>query len=277
MFTKFLLVQKIEESGNAMFYVMRSEYLRWIFENRREKSESDPVFFPFIIETDGVAINEHSPGPETEISLMGDEISFKDDYAVEKGTTIAILFPKNFVLDVLKFKDKPAIPVGLPGQFMTNAQGQFQILYSQVFKSCAIVFNIHENVVFGFKCIVKKVLDENFPQNESINGSDFFDVIIDTDLLKIDAITNDDLKVINDTLNGQASLDDVKDAINEVLIALKSKNKIAAKSGFDKLSKHLVNGASLVGNLTKIIDSYNDKGAPFLFIGKLLKLISLDL
>ncbi|KIA86483.1 hypothetical protein [Flavobacterium sp. AED] len=274
MFTKFLLIQKLEQDGNAKFHLIKSDYLQWTFENRRTQIESDSVIFPFVVLSEDIKIQSHPPQPETKIYVRENEITFADDYAVPEGFTIGILFPENYIPTVLKFKDKPVIPIGLQGQFVANAQGQFQILYNRIAKRSAIIFNIHQNVCFGFKCIARKVTDENFPQNESITADDFFDVIIDTEFLKIDAITNDDLKIINKTLEA-TDLDDVKNAINEVLLALKSGDKKEAKSLLDKLGKYVLNGISLTGNLTKIIDSYNEDGAPQQFIAKLLEYLNL--
>lgn len=274
MFTKFLLVQKIEENGNAMFHLIKSDYLQWTFENRRTQIETDSITFPFMVLDENLKIQSHPPQPETKIYIRENEITFADDYIVPEGFTIGILFPENFIPTVLKFKDKPVIPIGLQGQYVANAQGQFQIFYNRIAKRSAIIFNIHQNVSFGFKCIAKKVSDKDFPKNESIYADDFFDVIIDTELLKIESITNDDLKIINKTLE-TADLDDIRDSINEVLNALKSGNKKEAKTSLDKLGKYVMNGASLLGNLTKIIDSYNKDGAPQQFTAKLFEFLNL--
>ncbi len=274
MFTKFLLIQKIEENGDGNFHLIKSDYLQWTFENRRTKIETDSEIFPFGIDDEDVKIKTHKPGPETKIYAKENEIFFADDYAVPEGFTIGILFPENFIPDVIKFKDKPVIPIGLQGQFVTNAQGQFQILYNKLAKRSAIVFNLHQNVCFGFKCRAKRVSDENFPQNESIYADDFFDVIIDTELLKIDEIKNEDLKIINKILE-KTELDDVTNSLNEILIALKSKDKKSAKTSLDKVGKIILNGTSLTGNLTKIIDSYNEDGAPQQFIGKIIDYLNL--
>jgi hypothetical protein len=274
MFTKFLLIQKLEENGEAMFHLIKSDYLQWTFENRRTEIESDPITFPFVVVNDEIKLQSHPPQPETKIYVRENEIIFADDYIVPEGFTIGILFPENFIPTVLKFKDKPVIPIGLQGQFVANAQGQFQIFYNRLAKRSAIVFNIHQNVSFGFKCVAKKVKDEEFPKNENIYGDDFFDVIIDTEFLKIEAITNEDLKIINKTLES-TDLDDIRDSINEILLALKSGNKKEAKSSLDKLGKYILNGTSFVGNMTKIIDSYNEEGAPQKFVAKLFEYLNL--
>ena len=274
MFTKFLLIQKLEEDGDANFHLIKSDYLQWTFENRRTENENDSAIFPFVVLDDNIKIQSHKPQPETKIYTRENEITFADDYSVPEGFTIGILFPENYIPTVLKFKDKPIIPIGTHGQFTTNTQGQFQILYNRLAKRSTIIFNLHQNVCFGFKCVAKKVTDENFPKNESVIANDFFDIVIDTEFLNINSISNEDLKIINQTLD-KTDLDDINIAINEILIALKSGNKNGAKSSLDKLGKYILNGTSFAGNLTKIIDSYNKDGAPQQFIARLLEYVNL--
>jgi len=274
MFTTHLLVQKLEEEGNANFHLLRADYIQWMFENRRAENEMDTALFPFIIDSENLKQSIKSPSAETTLFVRENTIVFADDYRVPGGFTIAILFPENFIPSVLKFKEKPIIPIGLRGQFVSMAQGQFEILYNHLAKRSAIVFNIHQPVFFGFKCIAKKVSDEEFPKSESIYANDFFDVIIDSELLQINSITNEDLKAINQVL-GKDDLDDVRNSLNELLVALKKGDKKEAKSSLDKFGKYVLNGTSLVGNLTKIIDSFNEGGAPAKLIGKLFEYVSL--
>jgi len=274
MFTKYLLIQKIEEDGSANFYQITSNHFQWTFENRRTQTKTDPDYFPFLIFGDDLKVMNRQPGAETKIFTKENQLTFCDDYGVPEGFVIAILFPENFIPDIMKFKDKPIIPVRMQGQFVAVAPGQFQIFYNRLAKRSAIVFSIHQNVCFGFKCIAKKVNDEIFPKNESIVAEDFFDVTISSEFLEIDAIQNEDLKIINETLN-KTDLEDVNKSLNEILVALKSKDKSTATTSLNKFGKQIVNGVGFAGNLTKIIDSYNDGGAPQQFIAKLLEYVHL--
>lgn len=103
-----------------------------MFENRRTQIQTDSEYFPFVIDSDDLKVRSHVPGSETKILAKENELIFADDYAVPAGFTIAVLFPKSFIQDVLKFKDKHVISVCLSGQFVSNAQGQFQILYNHL-------------------------------------------------------------------------------------------------------------------------------------------------
>lgn len=245
-----------------------------MFENRRDEIETDNELFPFVIDSENLRESTRPPSAETIISIRENIIEFADDYQVLGGFNIAILFPKNYILSALKFKDKPIMPIGHSGQFVAMAQGQFQIFYNTHAKRSAIVFSIHQNLCFGFKCIARKVSNEAFPKSEAVHADDFFDVIIDSEALQIDSITNEDLKEINQVID-KTDLDDVRDSLNEILAALKAGNKKEAKTSLDKFGKYVLNGTSLVGNLTKIADSFNDGGAPAKLIGKLFEYIHL--
>lgn len=92
--------------------------------------------------------------------------------------------------------------------------------------------------------------------------------------MKVNEIKNEDLKIINTVLE-KTELEDIKDSLNDILNALKSNDKNGAKTSLDKFGKIILNGTSLTGNLTKIIDSYNHDGAPQQFIGKIMEYINL--
>lgn len=273
MLTKLIVIQKIEADGQVDVFQATSDNFQWTFESRRTKSKEDKEYFPFLL-FGNLNILQRKPGAETRIYTRENEITFCDDYGVPGGIVIGILFPKNFIPDIVKFKDKPFIPVGFAGQISTRPPGQFQILYNHLEKKCAIVFNIHENICFGFKCIAKRVSDDNFPRNENIIADDLFDINISRELLAIDAIKNEDLKIINETVS-QTDLTEINSTLNEILNSLKSGQKEKSKSLLDKFGKLILNGTSLAGNLTKIADSYKEGGAVHQFVGKIIEYVSL--
>jgi len=273
MITKHIVIQKIEEDGQVGVFQISSDYFQWTFETSRTKTDEDTDYFPFNITGDINIINRR-PGAETKTYKKENEITFVDDYSVPGGFVIAILFPKNHIPDIIKFKDPPFIPAGIGGQVTTNPPGQFRIFYNRLEKQSAIVFNIHNNICFGFKCIAKKVTDENFPKNESIIADDFFDISISTELLNIETIQNEDLKIINETLN-KTDLDEINKTLNEILQSLKSGQKTKAKSLIASLGQTVLTGTGLASNLTTIIDSYKNAGIAQQFVGRILEYISL--
>lgn len=274
MFTKFLLVQKIESNPIVENHLIRSsDHLQWTFEIAKKESEFNQTIFPFSIRGTKFEMETNPPAPETSVYLEDNQIVFADDYCVPSGFTIGILFPEGFVPTIVKFKDKPVLPIGAQGQYVTVAQGQFQVLYNKPAQRCAIIFNIHHNICFGFKCKAIKVHNDDFPSSGNTYNDDF-DIIIDSGILGIGAITTDDLKFINHALD-QTHIDDIKDIINEVLNALKSKDKSTAKTKLENLKKYILDGTSFTGNITKIVDSYNEGGAPQKFITSLMEYVNL--
>ncbi len=132
---------------------------------RRSKNENDKEYFPFIIEGD-INAKKRGVGAETKIIPEKDKITFIDDYEVPSGFVIGILFPKNFIPDIIKFKNKPYVPVGFAGRVTTTPPGQIQISYNQIEKRSAIIININNNICFGIKCIAKKIESDDFDKNE---------------------------------------------------------------------------------------------------------------
>lgn len=271
MQTRLLVIQKINEDGVVNVFETSSNRFQWAFENKKNASNFSPEYFPFIIMGDAKT-TKRVPGPETETLVTIDQILFSDDYGVPDGSVIGILFPKNYIPDVLKFKEKPYIPVGLGGQaIIARPPGQMQILYNQNEKRAAIILHIHERLLFGIKCLAKKVADENFPNNSHWMFDDF-DITISRELLEIDAIKTEDLKLINETIN-KVDIEDINKTLNEILSTLKKGDKATAKSNIGKLTKSITNGLGAAANMTKLIDSYNDGGAPKQFISQILKYI----
>ena len=273
MITKLMVIQKINEDGSVEVFQITSNNFQWTFENRRTKAESDNDYFPFELFGD-LNVLKRRPGAETRTYTRDNEITFCDDYGVPGGTVVGILFPQNYIPDIIKFKDKPYIPVGFAGQVVTRPPGQIQILYNKLERRSAIIFNLHDNIVFGFKCIAKFISDDLFPRNESVIADDLFDITLSREFLNVEAITNDDLKLINETLN-QADISDIKDTLNELLTAVKSGQKEKSKSLLNKVSRILLNGTSVASSLTTIADSYKTGGTAQQFIGRIIDYVSL--
>lgn len=275
MITKLMVIQKINEDGNVEIFQISSKNFQWTFENRRTKINTDEEYFPFsLFASRKIDILRRQPGAETKTYLKENEITFCDDYGVPGGTVIGVLFPKNYIPDIIKFKDKPYIPTGLVGQVTTKPPGQIQILYNHIEKRCAIIFNIHKDILFGFKCIAKKVNDEEYPRNENVFANNLFDITLSRELLNVKAITNDDLKLINETFN-QADLEDINQTLNELLNSVKAEEKEKSKTLLDKMGTLLLNGTSVASSLTTIADSYKAGGTAQQFVGKVVEYVLL--
>ncbi|KPM49266.1 hypothetical protein [Jiulongibacter sediminis] len=273
MITKLMVIQKVNEDGKVEVFQVTSDNFQWTFENRRTKIDSDSEFFPFGLFGD-INVLKRQPGAETRTYSKENEITFCDDYGVPGGTVVGILFPKNYIPDIIKFKDKPFIPVGFAGQFSTRPPGQIQILYNHLEKRCSIIFNIYDYVCFGFKCIAKKISEEEFPRNESVIADDLFDITLSREFLNVETISNEDLKLINETLN-QTDITDLHKTLNELLDAVKSGQKEKSKSLLNRIGTLLMNGTGVASSLTTIADSYKSGGAAGQFISRIIEYVSL--
>ena len=269
MITKLLVIQNVKENGNVEVIQITSNNFQWTFEKDRARTHSDKAYFPF--KTSGIVnVIKREPGSETKTTAKANQIIFIDDYGIPEGSVIGILLPPNFIPDIIKFKDKPYIPAGLVGQVSTHLPGQIQILYNKADRRCAIVLHIHERLLFGIKCIAKKVASEYFPENGLEWADELFDISISRKLLNIDVIRTDDLKIINESIN-QTDLIDLNNTLNEILIALKAKDKVNVKTKIAKVGDLILKSSSLASNITRIINSYNEGGVVHQFVGKVLE------
>ncbi|MGF7081599.1 hypothetical protein [Mucilaginibacter sp. UYCu711] len=273
MITELLVIEQIDVHGKVTVFQIMGEYLQWTFQTGQTKKHSDADFFPFQV-FEEKRILKRPPGAETKCVVNGDEIIFCDDYGVRGGSVIAVLFPPNYIPDIIKFKDKPFIPTGFAGLVSTTPPGQIQVLYNHLEKRSAIVFNIHHQICFGFKCIAKKVEEGSFPRNESMYADNFFDLTISRDFLKTEAITNEDLKIINKTVDSM-NLDNLKNDLNELLQLIKNGKKEDSTTLLNKISSFLVSGMGTTSNLITITDSYKAGGVSFEFIHKILQYANL--
>lgn len=270
MLTKLLVIQKIEEDGDVNVFQVYSENFQWTFETDRKLENDDKEYFPFTIFGEDFKVLKRKPGRETKTKTSDNTISFIDDYGIPDGSVIAILPPKNYVPDIIKFKDNPYIPANLAGQIITKPPGQIQILYNKVEKRSSIILHIHEKQFFGIKCLFEKVSDENFPDNTDYWSDELFDVSISKKFLNIEAIKTEDLKIFNETMN-IADLTEINTTLNEILEALKLKDKEKAQSKLAKFGKQIVSVTGVAGNVDKVIQSLSDGGAINEFIKQAIK------
>jgi len=274
MITQLMVIQKITDDGKVEVYQIQSKNFQWTFENRRSIIKDDnAAYFPFCLNGD-IEILKRDAGAETRCVLRNNEVIFCDDYGVPSGTVVAILFPENFVPDIIKFKDKPFMPVGLPSQYSSIPPGQFQIFYNFYEKKCAIIFNLHQHIVFGFKCIAKYVTDETYPRNENVFADHLFDVTLSRDFLNVESISNDDLKLINETLE-KINKDEIHHIFNELLNAVKSGQTEKTRTLLGTISNLLINGTATLSNLTTIADSYKAGGLSKQFLAKVIEYVNL--
>lgn len=274
MITNLLTIQKIEENGKIKnVYKISSNLLAWSFENSRTKINSDKDFFPFSLRGNAEVIIM-PPGNETKSFLKNQKLTFYDDYGLPSGSVVGIIFPKNYIPDIIKFKDQPYIPANLSGQAVARPPGHMQVLYNYLEKTCAIILHIHENTFFGFKCLSKYVDDVNYPRNENTLSDNLFDIEFSSRLVDVTHIETSDLKLINETLN-EVDLVNIQKTLNDILNSVKKGDEQKRKSLIKDFGTYILNSTSTASSLTTLADSYNAGNSTHQFIGRILDFISL--
>ncbi len=178
MYTKLLVIQKINE--DASLNLFRTDYnkpIQWSFDDSRRKKATDKDIFPFEI-LDGSKIYPGHNGPDASCSLTENQLIYSEDFGVLGGTVIAVLFPRNYIPDIIKFNDKPKMPVGAAGILTSTSPGQFEIKYNYEQKQCAIIFHIFTGTLYGLKCIAKQVPDTEFPDSTTYVHDEVNDVTL---------------------------------------------------------------------------------------------------
>ncbi|MEO7214540.1 MAG: hypothetical protein ABIX36_17170 [Mucilaginibacter sp.] len=272
MITKLLVLQQIGEERVDVAQISGDNF-QWTFHTRRNKMPDDAAYFPFRVNGKH-KIWKREAGDETIMVAKDDEIIFCDDYGVPGGTVIGILFPKSYIPDVIKFKDKPYIPANSGGFVSTRPPGNFEVLYNFQEKRSAIVFNLYENIFFGFKCIARRVSDDHFPHNESVHADHLFDVSISRAFLNVDVIKNEDLKIINNTIE-HSDIDQIKEDMNALLAALKKNDTTSSQQLLNKLAGYLNTTAGTTSALVTIADSYKGGNSAFEFIHQIVEYAAL--
>lgn len=147
MYTKLLVIQKINEDASLNLYTTNyGRPVQWSFVDTRKKKPADNDIFPFEI-LDKSQIGPKRNGPEARCSRNENQLIYAEDFSVPDGTVVAILFPKNYIPDIIKFNDKPKMPVGNAGVLTATSPGQFEIKYNFEQKQCAIIFHISNGIL----------------------------------------------------------------------------------------------------------------------------------
>ena len=277
MITKLIAVQKVSVSGKVEVFQIESESahmsLQWTFETRRKQAH-DEAYFPFIV-NGKKNVWLRKAGAETRTTAGLNQLTFCDDYSVPEGSVICILLPKGFVPDIMKFKETPYMPIGLSGLVATRPPGYIQTYFNYDERQSAIVFQIAENTAFGFKCITQKVSDSDFPKHERSNANDSFTISISRDLLGVEAIRNEDLALINQTLEKQYDLSELRDAMNQLLVAAQGHDKQATENALSKVGALLNVMIGATSGLATLADSYTGGNSVYHFIHKIFSYLAL--
>lgn len=274
MYTQLLVIQKINEDASLHLYTTSyGKPVQWSFDDTQKKKPADRDIFPFEI-LDKSRIGPMRNGPDARCSRNENQLIYSEDFGVPGGTVVAILFPKNYIPDIIKFNDKPKMPVGTAGLLTSTSPGQFEIKYNYEQKQCAIIFHIFNGTLYGLKCIAKQVTDAEFPDSTTYVRDEVLDVTLSRQFLNVDAITTEDLMLIN-TVMDQANMADVEIILNEILDALKEANQANSRTLLAKLGTYFTNATGLLSGLVTIADSYKDGNAAQQFVGRIIEYYNL--
>ena len=102
MITTLLVIQKVSENGKVeVFQIQHPVNFQWTFEAERKANADDKEYFPFKLMSNDVSITKRPAGNETKTRVNNNLIMFSDDYYVPDGSVISILFPSNFIPDII--------------------------------------------------------------------------------------------------------------------------------------------------------------------------------
>jgi hypothetical protein len=278
MITNLLVIQRIDLDAKAVkVSQVLGNYFQWTFQTEEERTDASPVYFPFEI-NGKYEVEERKPGAETKLNINEDYISFKDDYGVPDGSVVAILLPAGYVPDMLKFKNAAYIPVNFDIPVYNRLPGHVQLCYNFKEKRSAIVIHLNERTVFGFKCIAKKVSDDQFPDIRYKDTDDLFDVNISRELLAVDHISEEDLKIVNRAISENLKPEEIAELLkdlNELLASIKDGNNTKATGIYDRLSNSLTTSVGTISGLVTIADSFTAGNSAALFVKKILSFLLL--
>lgn len=252
MYTKYAVIQKIDNSGKVIVYTAEHESLNWTFEYRRNLSTLDNKdIFPFVI-TNDVRINSRHPGAETICYKNTNEIiKFSDDYGVPAGFVICIIGPINYLPSMLKFKEKTNIPINR-NQYSVENPGYIQIYSNRITKQSAVIIMTTNNCFFGFSVDFSPCINE-FPSNLKISASDTLEASVKLQNEKLEYIKQQDISALYPNVSTDIQLELVN-TINELIDLYKDNS-----ADNDKLT-------SIITKIRTILTNFFGVGSGFITI-----------
>ena len=276
MFTEHLLVQKIEGDGKFKQLLSSKGQFGWRFLRGRKGSSNNREIFPIEVD-DEICFHEVKKGSET--SIIADKkkrtVFFQDNYAVPKGFTIAIILPQNYIPISLSFGEKTLIPIGKREK--VGSPGYFDILYNNVEKMVAIVFNIYEDTYFQFSCIGVWA-NEDYRWRTGGFKSDT-DAVIKINALEDVAITIEDVIKVQKYFKDDTNLDEVVRLLNELIEIIHESNVeidcLREEQIKKKIGEVLNSKLGLVSSVVSLADSYINGGAVEKLISSLIMMVEM--
>ncbi len=266
------VIQKIEDDGRVTLYQCIELLAPWSFESYREAPHQDahPDIFPFVFDV-ASRFSVAKAGSETQVQLRPpDVIWFADDYGVPEGMLVGILFPRGFVPEVFKFKQKPHIPAGVAnGTF--SPPGHVELRFNHSARQAAVTFHITRTSYFGFKCIAR-CHDAEFPYNPTFTfAEELFGTLASPDSISHATITRQDLQKYKPIFKESADLDELAGQMTELIrLCRNNQSTEEMKSARSSATRTLADAIGTAGSLTTLFDSYRSGGVVFKLLAYLL-------
>ena len=276
MLSNKIVIQKINpNTGSVRLYQNFDLRSPWSFESYRCVSQNDshPDIFPFIFDgSERFHLGE--AGSETKVHMTKEgSLLFSDDYALPSGFVIGVLFPKGYVPEIFKFKDKPYIPTGVGiGGASIQPPGHFDLYINHEEQLSAVVFLITSNTYFGFKCIAKKY-ESNIPKKDRFPFYDDLFASFGFSESHPITISAKNLEEYKNHFSPGADLDNIAQLINELIESTRD-NRISPETKQTTIQK-LQENISTASSAVTILDSYASGNTVGQMVAKLISYLSL--
>ena len=276
MFTGYLLVQRITQDGEFKQFLSSRGKFCWNFLKGKMRPVNNEKIFPIEVDKE-IEFHEVKKGSETTITVdkKKSTVFFNDNYAVLRGFSIAIILPKNYIPISLSFGEKTLIPVGKREK--AGSPGYFDILYNNIEKTVAIVFNIYEDTYFQFSCL-GIFANKDYRWRTGCFKSDA-DAVVKINAPENTAITIEDVIKVQKYFKNDANLEEVMRLLNELI---KITNEINIDNDYlreeqikKKIGESLNTSFSLFSSLASLADSYINGGIVDKAITSLLMMIQM--
>ena len=276
MFTEYLLVQRITQDGDFKQFLSSKGKFCWNFLKGKMRPTNNKDIFPIEIDNE-IEFHEVKKGSETTITVdkKKSTVFFNDNYAVLRGFSIAIILPKNYIPISLSFGEKTLIPIGKREK--AGSPGYFDILYNNIEKTVAIVFNIYEDTYFQFSCF-GIFANEDYRWRTGCFKSDA-DAVVKINAPENTAITIEDVIKVQKYFKDDTNLDEVVRLLNELIEIVHERNVeidyLREEQVKKKIGESLNTNLSLMSSVTSLADSYINGGIVGKVITSLLIMIEM--
>ena len=169
---------------------------------------------------------------------------------------------------MLQFRNAAYLPVSFDIPVHQVIPGYVQLSYNFQIKRAAVIIHLNDKTYFKFKCVARKVDDNKFPKHAWADSEKAYDVTINRELLGVDHISEDDLKIVNnaiaETMDSEALKLLVLD-LNELLKTLKAGDNQNSAGLLEKIGNALNTSVGLASGAVTIADSFigNNSAAQF--------------